>query len=155
MSSTYLWCFTHSELGSNFCVLEIFNITATQKHHSFLPLNFLAHNWVHLWNSSLVWNHIHEVICLNPTKSKLPSTESSSTSTLPIPYSLGMTISSSPSLTQSRDQYTEQVHNIGQSSLKICTSVQPVQGNPHNELNVRKWKRAERTGLVEGRVEGT
>lgn len=65
-----------------------------------------------------------------------------------------MTISFSPSLTQSRDQYTEQVHNIGQSSLKICTSVQPVQGNPYNELNVRKWKHVERTGLVEGRVRG-
>ena len=55
MSSTYLWCFTHSELGSSFCVLEILNITATQKHHSFLPPCFSAHTWVRLWNSSLVW----------------------------------------------------------------------------------------------------
>lgn len=29
--------------------------------------------------------------------------------------------------------------------------MQPVQGNPH-KLSVRKWKSAERTGLVEARV---
>lgn len=35
----------------------------------------------------------------------------------------------------------------------LHTPVQPVQ-NPHNKLSVRKWKSAERTGLVEGRVRG-